>query len=179
MIDIDVKAEVDGVMRSLKGLERSVEKVASASLNDAIKQVRTATVRETAQEMNATQKAVRKAFVIQKATPTRLIASIVTSKGTIPLHSVKGSKAYKYNGVKGTYGNKVHHHQKGFGKTKYGRVFFRRKGQARKPIEVIHGPSVKVSLMKESAGLIKIGQEAFVRRMNYRLDRELRRLGLR
>ena len=68
MIDIDVKAEVDGVMRSLKGLERSVEKVASASLNDAIKQVRTATVRETAQEMNATQKAVRKAFVIQKAT---------------------------------------------------------------------------------------------------------------
>ena len=179
MIEISVKTEFDDVMRSLKGLERSIERAGARALNDAIKQVRTATVRETAEEMNVTQRAVRKAFVIQRATPTRLVASLVTSKGSIPLHSVKGSRVTKRQGAKGAYGGKTHHHQKGFGRTKYGKVFFRRKGQSRKPIEVLHGPSVKVSLMKESTGLVKLGQDAFIRRMSYHMDRELKRLGLR
>jgi len=179
MIDIDVKAEVDEVVRALGRLDGEVDKAAARALNDASKAMKTQVVRELKEEMNLkNQKHLRKNVVVEKATPTRLSAAVVGGGKAVPLSSVKGSKWTKRGGVRGSYGKHNVHVQRGF---KYNNTFFKRVGKERHPITVITGPTIPTGMMKNAItrAVQTKGMDQFDKRFSYWIDRALKRAGIR
>ena len=179
MVDIDVQVEVDAVVKALGKLDGEVDKAASRALNDAAKQMKTEVNKQLKDEMNLRNlKHLRKHDTVSKATPTKLVAGVVGGGAAVPLSSVKGSKATKRNGVRGSFGGQTVHVKRGF---KWNNTFFKRVGKSRNPIQLITGPTIPTGMLKSAitkAVQVK-GQSAFIRRFDYWIDRSLRKLGIR
>ena len=178
-MQIDVKAEVDEVIRALGKLDGEIDKAASRALNDAAKSMKVEATRELKVEMNLKiQKHLRRHITVEKSTPYKLSAGVVGGGKAVPLSSVKGSRAYKRHGVKGSYGKHNVHIQRGF---KYNNTFFKRTGKARHPITVITGPTIPTGMLKQAItrAVQRKGQTQFTKRFDYWLDRSLKRLGIR
>lgn len=189
-----------GLTRTLRRAGGAVVKAQRKAKRDAAKQTRTAMTRDTIQKLNLLAKRVRDRIrVIKKRSGDR--QEVRTSYGRVPAHHFKGwtytrgiagrvvretAKVSWLGGSKDSAfalkvvferGRPALTFPKAFRQPSigHGRLFLQRKRSARYPVEPITGPSPHSVVYEHLPKYRKVGREAYVRRLRYWRDVELKR----
>jgi hypothetical protein len=181
MLDIDLRADFRQVNRSLKGLEKEVEKAASRAINDSIRKSNTQAKRHVKKWMRLKKvgdaaKLIRLSF----SRPETLRASITAQRGRENRPSAKhmiGTRAMKSGTVKWQSGGRTWRTSPAFkGKGKLNGHYFKRLPSGK--LSKIMGPSAGDAVNDAAAVLKKTAQTHAVERFHHHVGRFLRRKGL-
>lgn len=178
MIELDIKADIKQVERHLTRTQRKhIPKATVRGLNRAITKVRTETRRDLSKRMGLPQKRIKDSFILSKAAPTRLSATLLGVGRPIRLIHFKGTRQTRQGVKSSAYGVRRLYH--GTFITAVGRGghrgVFKRVGKARLPIRELYGPGVPQSMSEEAVerNMHKTGRLTFVKEFIRQLKRKL------
>jgi len=188
-MQIDVKAEVDEVIRALGKLDGEIDKAASQSLNDAVRGGRTVAKKLVKEQVGLSKVSdALKYLRFEWAKPHKLVGLIRAPGGKSNRVSLKHLKSTTSKGslVRWKAGATVQAPRSFQGKGKLNGHYYHRylpnggpvaRRKIRKLVSRSSGDVLDKAINSEKVA-VKM-QETFMRRFNHQLDRRLKKLGIR
>lgn len=179
MLRLDIRGDLNEIKKSLTDLQqKKVPTAAARALNKTIGNVRTVASKAIREERALSAKVVRDALTVQRATRTKLVASLTASGRPIPLRDYQARAGKRGVTVKVSPGKRklvVVGGNKAFEIEKLGKHIFVREGNTRLPIKKLFGPSIPATFLKDKvvAAMAKAGAENWQKRFTEELQFEL------
>jgi hypothetical protein len=149
---VNVKHDVNRALRALGNDRAAVKKAAARALTRTADQVRSAAVKEIARETGLKQKDVRVALSRVRATVGKLLAAVVAVGRAVNLIRFTRQTREQARRAGGVVANAWGRRRlyRGTFIGNQGRTVFRRVGESRLPITVVHGPSIPREMAREN-----------------------------
>lgn len=144
-MNVNITADVSGVLASLDRLDRNVQRAEVAALNRVGTSARAEVVREISQQSGLKQKDLREHIPLSRATKARPFVEIVAKPWSPNLIRYQ-ARQVKQGVTAKAWGNRKLY--KGAFIGNQGRTVFARTSKARLPIKALHGPSVPKEFVK-------------------------------